>query len=244
MAASESLPGVIVLGGSGAVGGAICRALVADGARVGFTYFKNADAAAALERELPGSIAKRVDLESVAELTRTLTELRADLGGVCGLVHAATLTSAARDPKFEKLDEADEASFDRLFAVNVRSAYFACREFARDFRGNIVLLGSLDGAKSLPSPVAYAASKGALVAMARALSKELGSRGVRVNVVAPGVLERGSSELVPAELRAEYLKHCGLKRFGKVEEVARLVSYLTLFNTYVTGQTLVVDGAL
>ncbi len=244
MAASETAPSVIVLGGSGALGGAICHALAADGARVGFTYFENERAAEELQRALPGSIARRVDLTSLPDLVRTIAELRAQLGNVCGLIHAATRTSAAREPKFEKLVEADESAFDELFAVNVRSAYFACRELARDFRGNIVLLGSLDGAKSLPSPVAYAASKGALMAMARALSKELGGRGVRVNVVAPGVLERGSSEIVPPELRAEYLKHCGLKRFGKLEEVARFVSYLALFNSYVTGQTLVIDGAL
>jgi NAD(P)-dependent dehydrogenase (short-subunit alcohol dehydrogenase family) len=148
------------------------------------------------------------------------------------------------EPKFEKITEADEAAFERLLAVNVKSAYWACRELARDFAGNIVLLGSIDGAKSVPAPAAYAASKGALSALARALSKELGPRGVKLNVVAPGVLEAGSSHSLPADLRAEYLKHCGLRRYGKISEVAGLVSWLTLHNTYITGQTLVVDGAL
>ncbi|MFZ5892514.1 MAG: SDR family oxidoreductase [Myxococcota bacterium] len=244
MAASEPSKAVIVLGGSGTLGRAICRALARDGARVGFTYFQNQNAAAELQRELPNSVAKRADLASVDELVRVLRELRAELGEVTALVHSATLTSAAAEQKFESIREADVASFDRLFAVNVRSAFFACREFARDFSGNIVLLGSLDGAKSVPSPVAYAASKGALSALARALAKELGLQGTRVNVIAPGVLESGSSSSVPAELRAEYLKHCGLKRFGRIDEIAGLVSYFALFNSYVTGQTLVVDGAL
>jgi 3-oxoacyl-[acyl-carrier protein] reductase len=235
---------VIVFGGSGSVGGAVCAALAADGARVGFTYHHNEKAAAELSAALPGCLSRRVDLASLTDTLRVFRELRAELGRLDGFVHAATLTSAASEPKFEALADADEAAFDRLLSVNVKSAYFACRELSRDFSGNIVLLGSIDGAKSVPAPVAYAASKGALSALARAASKELGPRGVKVNVVAPGVLETGSSRSLPAELRAEYLKHCGLRRFGRTSEIAGLVSWLALHNTYVTGQTLVVDGAL
>jgi 3-oxoacyl-[acyl-carrier protein] reductase len=235
---------VIVFGGSGAVGRAVCVALAADGARVGFTYHQNQAVAERLRAELPGAVARQVDLASVEATQGALRELRAELGELHGFVHAATLTSAAAEPKFESIVDADPRAFERLFAVNVTSAYFACRELARDFSGNIVLLGSIDGAKSVPAPAAYAATKGALSGMARALSKELGPRGVKLNVVAPGVLEAGSSRALPAELRAEYLKHCGLRRYGRVEEVATLVSWLVLHNTYVTGQTLLVDGAL
>lgn len=234
----------IVFGGTGTLGRAICKQLVADGARVGFTYFKNEAAAAELARELPGSVMRRADLSSVASTQQALRELRKDLGGLDAFVHAATVTSAAKEPKFEKLAEADEAAFERLLAVNLKSAYFACRELAADFCGNIVLLGSIDGTKTVPAPLAYAASKGALSALARAGAKELGPAGIRINVVAPGVLEAGSSHTLPPELRAEYLKHCGLRRFGKIDEVSGLVSWLALFNTYMTGQTLVVDGAL
>jgi 3-oxoacyl-[acyl-carrier protein] reductase len=235
---------VIVLGGSGTLGRELCRTLHRDGARVAFTYFRNADAAIALQSELPGSIARQVDLGSVSALGTVLRELRSELGGLTALVHAAARVSTAPEPKFETIFESVEAEFDRLFAVNVKSAYFACRELSQDFAGNIVLVGSIDGIKSVPAPAAYAASKGALSALARALGKELGPRGVRINVVAPGVLESGSSATMPADLRAEYLKHCGLRRYGRLEEVAGLVSWLALENTYVTGQTLAVDGAL
>jgi len=235
---------VVVFGGSGTVGRAIVTALAADGAQVAFTYFRNEAAARALLDAVPGSVARRVDLGSASEASRALAELRAELGGLAAFVHAAALTSAAPEPKFESILEADEAGLDRLLAVNVKSAFFACRELARDFSGNIVLLGSIDGAKSVPAPAAYAASKGALSALARALSKELGPNGAKINVVAPGVLEAGSSRSLPESLRAEYLKHCGLRRYGKVEEIAGLVAWLALQNTYITGQTLVVDGAL
>jgi NAD(P)-dependent dehydrogenase (short-subunit alcohol dehydrogenase family) len=241
---STSDKSVLVFGGSGIVGRAIVSALAADGAKVAFTYFQNEAAAHALLEAVPGSVARRVDLGSASEATRAVAELRAELGGLTAFVHAAALTSAAPETKFESILEADEAGLDRLLAVNVKSAFFACRELARDFSGNIVLLGSIDGAKSVPAPAAYAASKGALSALARALSKELGPRGVKINVVAPGVLEAGSSRSLPESLRAEYLKHCGLRRYGKVEEIAGLVAWLALQNTYITGQTLVVDGAL
>ncbi len=235
---------VVVFGGSGTVGRAIVTALAADGVKVAFTYFQNEAAARALVDAVPGSLARRVDLGSAGEAARAIAELRVELGGLTAFVHAATLTSAAAEPKFESILEAEEAALDRLLAVNVKSAFFACRELARDFCGNIVLLGSIDGAKSVPAPAAYAASKGALSALARALSKELGPRGVKINVVAPGVLEAGSSRSLPESLRTEYLKHCGLRRYGKVEEIAGLVAWLALRNTYITGQTLVVDGAL
>ncbi len=241
---STSDKSALVFGGSGTVGRAIVTALAADGAKVAFTYFQNEAAAHALLESVPGSIARRVDLGSAGETTRAMVELRAELGGLSAFVHAATVTSAAAEPKFESILEAEEAALDRLLAVNVKSAFFACRELARDFAGNIVLLGSIDGAKSVPAPAAYAASKGALSALARALCKELGPRGVKINVVAPGVLEAGSSRALPESLRAEYLKHCGLRRYGKVEEIAGLVAWLALQNTYITGQTLVVDGAL
>ena len=235
---------VIVFGGSGTVGRAICAQLAADGARVGFTYHRNEAAAQQLLRDLRGSVACPADLSSTVGTIAALRELRSRLGTLSAFVHAATLTSAAKEPKFESITEADESALERLLAVNLKSAYLACRELARDFSGNIVFLGSIDGAKSVPAPAAYAASKGALSALARALSKELGPRGVTLNVVAPGVLEAGSSHSLPADLRAEYLKHCGLRRYGKVSEVAGLVSWLALNNTYITGQTLLVDGAL
>ena len=81
-------------------------------------------------------------------------------------------------------------------------------------------------------------------ALAMALAKELGPRNIRVNVVAPGVLEAGASRLLPDDLRAQYLRHSGSKRLGRLEEIANLCTFLLLDNTYVTGQTIVADGGL
>ena len=86
------------------------------------------------------------------------------------------------------------------------------------------------------------ASKAALGGVARALAKELGPHDIRVNVVAPGILESGASALVPEDVRREYVKHSNAKRLGRHEEIAELVAWLALSNTYVTGRTLVADG--
>jgi 3-oxoacyl-[acyl-carrier protein] reductase len=135
-----------------------------------------------------------------------------------------------------------------MMAVNVRGAYFVSRSAAAHLRaaggGNIVLIGSVDGVKAVPSPVHYATSKGALAGMTLSLSKELGADNIRVNLVAPGVLEDGLSNTLPAALRADYVKHCGLERVGKFGEVAAVVRWFAMRNTYVTGQVILLEGAL
>jgi 3-oxoacyl-[acyl-carrier protein] reductase len=237
----------IVLGGSGALGRVVCASLAAEGSRVGFTFHRSEAVARELTSRLEGTFAEPLDLTEMAAIPRVLDAMVARLGGVEALIHCAALTSTARVAAFDKLGDLDDAGFDRLMAVNVKSALFACRHFAQASRergGNIVLLGSIDGIQSVPAPVAYATSKAALSGLALALAKEVGKQGIRVNVVAPGILESGASRTVPEDLRREYLKHCAMKRFGRLDEVANVITWLALENTYVTGQTIVVDGGL
>ncbi len=237
---------VIVLGGSGTVGRGVVRALVASGARVVFTFFEN-EAAARELAEATGATARRLDLASSEEVSRVTLELAAELGGVDALVHAAAVGSTLKPQAFEPIDDVLAAGFDRLMAINVRSAFFAIKALKpalAERGGNVVLIGSIDGVKSVPSLVAYAASKAALVGMATSLAKELGPKKIRVNVVAPGILEDGVSRALPEELTKEYVKHCALKRRGTIVEVANVISFFALENTYVTGQTIVLDGGL
>ncbi len=238
----------IVFGGSGTLGRVVCERLVTEGARVGLTYHRNADVACALASKYADCIlARALDLTRCGDIAGVLAELASTLGGVDAFVHCAAMGSVQAPARFERISEVDEAGFDRLMAVNVKSAFFACQDLAQRMEGkggNIVLLGSVDGVKGLPAPVPYASSKAALVGMARTLAKELGPKNIRVNVVAPGILESGLSITLPEDLRKEYLKHCGLKRLGRLDEVAALVAWMALDNSYVTGQTVVVDGGL
>jgi len=237
----------IVLGGSGTLGRVVCETLAALGARVGFSYFQGADVAADLTRRLPGLASRRVDLTSVPDLERACDDLATAIGGADALIHTAGI-STVRDPGgFDKILEIDQPGWDRLMAVNVRSAFFAVKCLLprlTEARGNIVLMGSIDGLRSFPAPVHYGSSKGALRSMVLALSKELGPSGIKVNMVAPGVLEGGLSRNLPDDLRAEFFKHCGLRRTGRMTEIADLIAHLALENTYMTGQAIMVDGAL
>jgi 3-oxoacyl-[acyl-carrier protein] reductase len=237
----------IVTGGTGRVGRAICAALAAGGARVGFTHHRAEAGARALCEELGGATTRSLDLRETAAIGPALRQLADDLGGCDAFVHAAGVASTVEPARFEKLAELDVAGWDALFAVNVKGAAFACQALAdrlADAGGNVVFLSSLNGPKLVPAPAAYAASKAALVGLTQALAKELGPRGVRVNAVAPGLLDGGISVNVPEDLREEVRKHSCLRRLGRFEEVAALVAFLALENTYVTGRAIVVDGGL
>jgi NAD(P)-dependent dehydrogenase (short-subunit alcohol dehydrogenase family) len=235
----------IVTGGTGRLGRAIVEGLVGHGARVGFTFHANETGARDLSARVHAP-ARRVDLTDTSAIEPALHALADELGGVDAFVHAAGLSSTVEPARFDALTDVLDAGWDRLMAVNVKAAFFATRALVERFDGggNVVFVGSVGGVKSLPTPAPYAASKAALSGLARALAKELGPKNVRVNVVAPGLLEAGSSDHVPSDLRAEYLKHAALKRIGTLAEAAEVVVELALRNTYVTGRTISVDGGL
>jgi 3-oxoacyl-[acyl-carrier protein] reductase len=136
---------------------------------------------------------------------------------------------------------------DRLLDVNLKSAFALCSAVARPMMkqraGSIVLISSIVGLSGNAGQSAYAASKGGLIALAKSLAKELGSRNVRVNAVAPGLIETAMTEAMPAEARAHYLQTIALGRTGTPEDVAGVVTFLCSDAArYVTGQTIVVDG--
>lgn len=237
----------VVIGGSGALGRTICAQLAAEGARVAFTYNTNKAVADEIQAKSPGFIAKQVDVIDSTALAAAIDAMATELGGVDALIHAAAIGVTGAAGAYEKISEIDIEGWERLMAVNVRSAFFAVKQLRSALvasHGNVVFVGSIDGVKSVPAPVHYGASKGALHGMVLTLSKELGEHGVKVNMVAPGVMDAGLSKSIPADLKAEYIKHCGLRRLAAPSEIANVVTWLATENTYVTGKTWVVDGGL
>ncbi|MBI4347502.1 MAG: SDR family oxidoreductase [Elusimicrobia bacterium] len=240
----------LVLGGTGHVGTEVCRCLARDGHRVAFTYRRSEGRAEALRKELPGAVALRAELTQFGDATRAVDDAARELGGLDALVQCA---GSAGEPalyqegadKFLSIGEQGWREMMDLTALSTfAAAQAACRAMPAGGPGTILIIGSMDGVKAVPAPVHYAAAKGALRAMTQALAQELGKRGIRVNMLAPGLLDGGVAKLLPPKLLDDYLKHCSLHRVGTAREVAEVAAWFVRDNTYVTGQTILLDGGL
>lgn len=229
----------LVLGGSGAVGREVVRALAAAGCDVTFTYRRSVDVAQALAAET-GARAVTIDLADGA----AIRALVAGAGAPTVLVHAAVASRLA------PLADVTDDDWALAHAVNVRAPYVAVQAMLPALTatgGDVVLVGALDRAQSVPAPAHFAATQGALPAMAMAMARELGGRGVRgvrVNVVAVGLLDGGLGRELGASMIADYRSFSALRRLGTPAEVAAAVAWLALENTYMNGKILPVNGGL
>jgi 3-oxoacyl-[acyl-carrier protein] reductase len=156
-------------------------------------------------------------------------------------VHTAAIGGACQ------LDDITDPTWDAMQAVNVRSVFAACQELARrpsDGPREVVLTAALDGIHPVPAPAHFAASQAARLGLVRALSKELGPRGVRINLVTLGVLDGGLSRELGADKANAYRKWSALGRTGSAEEAAKAIRWLALENTYMTGSVVSLTGGL
>jgi 3-oxoacyl-[acyl-carrier protein] reductase len=138
---------------------------------------------------------------------------------------------------------------DQLLSVNLKSAFYLSGAVAKPMMkqraGSIVLMSSIVGLMGNAGQAAYAAAKAGLLGLTKSLAKELGSRNIRVNAVAPGLIETAMTEKMPDEAREYLLKQAALGRLGKPEDVSGVVTFLCSEAAgYITGQTLVVDGGI
>jgi len=237
----------IVTGASGALGSAIARALSAEGAAVVVHYARNADAAAALVGAIRsgGGRAEAVP----AELGRPegaaglVAAAQRSFGGVHILVNNAGIT---RDMLVLRMKEED---WQAVINTNLSGAFYcikaALREFLRQRGGRIINITSVAGQIGTVGQANYAASKAGLIGLTRAVAREVASRGITVNAVAPGFVEAGLTERLPPDVVRSYIEQVPLGRAGKPEEVAAAVVFLASDDAaYITGQVLNVDGGL
>ena len=236
----------LVTGGSRGIGRAIALELARRGAAVVVNYQRDSAAAEAVCAEIAAlgghAVALGADVRQPAEVDRLVATTQESLGPLHVLVNNA---GVARDNLLLRMTESE---WDDVLDTDLKSAYLCSRAVLRGMLrerwGRIVNISSVIGLGSNPGQANYAAAKAGLLALTRTLAREVGSRGITVNAVAPGFVETDMTEEVPERARERMLARTSLRRPGRPEEIASAVRFLACDGSYVTGQTLVVDGGL
>jgi 3-oxoacyl-[acyl-carrier protein] reductase len=183
------------------------------------------------------------DVGNGEALTALIEEVASTHGRLDIMVNNAGIT---RDGLILRMSDKD---FDDVMNVNLRSVFVACRAAARPMMrgkfGRIINIGSVTGLMGNPGQANYAAAKAGLVGLTKTIAKELGSKGITANVIAPGFVDSDMTANLPQQLKDEACKLIAARRFGTAEEIAHAVSFVASdLAGYLTGQVLVVDGGL
>ena len=237
----------VVTGGSRGIGAAVCAELGAAGAEVVVNYASSADAAEAVcagIREAGGTAtAVAGDISTPEGAAALVSQVESEVGPIAILVCNAGIT---RDNLIMKLSDDD---WRAVVDTNLGGAFFTCRAVARPMlkrrAGAIVTMSSVVGVHGNAGQTNYAASKAGLIGLTKALAKELGGRGIRVNAIAPGYISTELTDALPDAARDAILGQTPLGRLGDPADVARAVRFLVSdAAAFVTGDVLAVDGGL
>ena len=237
----------IVTGGTRGIGLAIAKELAQNGMNLIVTYRGNDEAAAKAKQELEEKGTKveiiKSNVSSMEDAESIIKKAKDEFGSVDVLVNNAGIT---RDKLFIRMSEDD---FTDVINTNLTGSFNMMKQAAsvmmKQKSGNIINISSIVGVRGNAGQVNYSASKAGIIGMTLSAAKELGSRGIRVNAVAPGFVETDMTGVLTDEQKEATLKMISLKKFGKPEDIAKTVRFLASEDaSYITGQVIGIDGGM
>lgn len=237
----------LVTGATRGIGKGIALKLAQQGANIAFTFVSSVEKAKAFEAELQQLGIKARGFQSnaaeFAEADKIVDEIVKDFGSLDILVNNAGIT---RDGLLMRMTE---QQWDEVMDTNLKSAFAltksAMRPMMKAKSGSIINITSVVGITGNAGQANYAASKAGMIGFTKSVAKELGSRNIRCNAIAPGFIETEMTEALTPEVRAEWVKGIALKKGGSPEDVANCVLFLASdMSAYISGQTINVCGGM
>ena len=238
---------VVVTGGSRGIGRAICLALGGPHSHVFFNYVSREDAAVETEKQVAaaGGTATgiRADVASAEDVNTFFNSITKETGRIDVLVNNAGIS---RDGLLVRMKEAD---WDTVLDINLKAAFLSAKNATKAMMkqryGRVVFITSVVGIIGNPGQANYAASKAGLIGLAKSMARELASRGITVNAVAPGLIETDMTASLPDKAKEAMVSQIPLGRAGKPEDIAAAVAFLVSDQaSYITGQVIHISGGM
>ncbi len=237
----------IITGASGGIGSAAALELAKEGYGLILHYNSNELSAKDVLQKVSGlgadSYIFKADISGYGEAGELVAFAMEKFGRIDALVNNAGIT---RDTLLLRMKEED---FARVIDVNLKGAFnmvsHAAKYMLKARKGAIINVSSVVGLTGNAGQVNYASAKAGLIGMTKACAKEMAARGIRVNAVAPGFIETEMTSVLSGEAKARFLSNIPLGRFGRPEDVAKVISFLCSdASSYITGQVIIVDGGM
>ena len=237
----------LVTGAGRGIGRAIALTLAGYGADVAVNYSGSREKAEETARAIRDmgrrAVVIQADISKQEDCERMFREMESSLGTIDILVNNAGIT---RDNLAVRMSESE---FDQVMDTNLKGAFFcmkmAGKAMMKARKGRIISISSISGVRGNAGQINYCAAKAGIIRMTKCLAKELASRNITVNAVAPGYIDTDMTAVLPDKVKEQVLAQVPLKRMGRPEDIAEAVAFLASDRaSYITGQTIQVDGGM